>query len=94
MDFVSRQTDPGTVVTVSRVALSPDLKNGTAFLLIYPETHAREMLATLQSCVSELNRQLFKTLRMKTPPKVAFTLDAGERRRQRIEEILRQEKKT
>lgn len=93
MGFISCHTDPGTVVTISRVTLSSDLKNGTAFLLVYPDKSSPVTLNKLQQRTPELNRLLFTKLRVKMPPKMLFALDVGERHRERVEEILQKEKK-
>ena len=83
----------GTLVTVTRVETSSDLKNSNIFISTLPEKEISRVLDFLNREIYELQQKINKLLKMRPVPRLKFigekeTAEAG-----RIEEILEKLKK-
>lgn len=84
----------GTLVTVTRVHVSEDLFYGTVFVTILagsPEGE-RSALGQLKDATGAVQHALNRKLRMRPVPRIAFAIDQGEVRRERIEKLLGEQK--
>lgn len=84
----------GTMVTVTRVEVSEDLFYGTVSVTIFagsPEGE-RRALDQLKEATGEVQHALNRKLRMRPVPRIAFAIDQGEMRRERIEKLLADDK--
>lgn len=78
-------------VTVTRVRVSPDLRHARVSVSVLGDEDARkESLAGLESAKPVLRAELGRQMRMKYLPDLAFELDEGAERAERIEDLLRQ----
>lgn len=81
----------GTMVTVSRVRVSPDLTFAKIFLSVFPYDRAAETVETLKENVSmmrfELGRRVKNQLRI--VPEIAFALDDSLEYVDRIERLIK-----
>lgn len=79
-----------TLVTITRVESSPDLRSAAVFVTVYPSdaSRAREVIGTLARAASAIQRALNRALRMRPVPKIVFKLDRAEAHRERVEELL------
>ena len=88
-EFLNRVANKTALITVTGADTSPDLKRATVFITVLPV--AKEN-AALDFCLrqrSELREYLKKNLLIKIIPFVNFTIDEGEKNRQKIDELLR-----
>lgn len=88
--FLNREANTQSVVTVTHCEVSSDLKKVTAFLTIFPEDFEAKALEFARRKRSELRSIIAEALPMKTIPFVEFEIDAGEKNRQKIENLLEQ----
>lgn len=79
---------PGTVVSVVRVVLGPDLKFARIFVSVLPEAASDEVLQELRNKRVIIQQQLVSKLSMKFSPKLSFVLDETESQASRIESLL------
>lgn len=86
--FLNKEANTQSVVTVTHCEIGSDLKNVTAFITVFPESFEASALEFAKRKRSELRSIIADKMRMKTIPFVEFEIDAGERNRQHIEELL------
>lgn len=78
-------------VTITGVAVSPDLRHARVFVSVLGEEATREAsLLALRSASGFIQRALFRNLRLKHSPAVTFHFDDSMERGERIERVLRQ----
>ena len=82
-----------TLVTITRIATSSDLRYATVFLSVLngSDTNVLELLA---KNVYHIQQRLNKILRMRPVPKIRFAIDEEELRRESLEKSLAQIKQT
>jgi len=77
-------------VTITGVSVSPDLRNARVFVSVLGAPEARRAsVDALNSAAGFFRRSVFKTLRLRHAPSIAFELDESLDRGERIEETLR-----
>lgn len=78
-------------VTITGASVSPDLRNVRVFVSVLGDAAAREAsLKALASAAGFIQRALFRNLRLRHSPAVAFQIDDSIERGDRIEQVLRQ----
>ncbi|MBI4118308.1 MAG: ribosome-binding factor A [Parcubacteria group bacterium] len=90
-DFVEARAPKNTLLTVTDVAVSQDLRYIVAFVSVYPDVGDVSITKLLNADYRELNELIAKQADFKYMPKVVFEIDHGERNRQRIDELLSQD---
>ncbi len=89
-DFLARSIKAGgSLVTVTRANISPDLKNVSIFVSILPKSHEDEMLVSLKRLRTDVHDYLKEKTALRNVPTVDFVIDYGEENRQRIDELTR-----
>jgi len=83
-----------TLVTVTRVLASPDLHYATIFVSVLGSRPDAEpaVLRELSRAAGSMQGELNRRLRMRPVPKITFALDEAEKRRERVEKLLSEEK--
>lgn len=89
--FIREELGVSPLVSVTRVEVARGLRSARAFITVFPDTDATAALATLEKKYGALMRYLAAHLRIKYLPSVSFEIDIGEKNRQRIEELLKEE---
>jgi ribosome-binding factor A len=89
-DHLERTADESSsLITITGVDCSPDLRNATVFYTVYgdekAEKHAAKELAARQG---ELRTVIAKSVRMKITPELTFEQDTSIERGNRIERLL------
>lgn len=87
-DFIERESTPQSLITVTRVSISPDFKNTTIYFTTLPEKEEQTALLFLQRKRADLRDYLKKHLKTRIIPFVDIVLDEGERNRQKIDSLL------
>jgi ribosome-binding factor A len=75
------------MVTITRADVSNDLKHATVYITVLPEEKEDEALASARAKLTGFGEYLGNNLETKNTPKVTLDIDAGEKKRQRIDEI-------
>lgn len=88
-EFLSRESNRTSLITVTNVKMQDKERNAIVFFTVLPETQTENVLLFAKRKRSEFREFIKENTRMKTLPRVDFSLDTGEKHRQRIDELLR-----
>jgi ribosome-binding factor A len=88
-DYIQRESNSNSMITVTNVALSPDFQKATIFVTVFPEDKEDPAIEFLRRNLHEFRDYLNEKTRLRNAPWLSFELDAGEKKRQRIDEISR-----
>ncbi|MFA6256995.1 MAG: ribosome-binding factor A [Candidatus Paceibacterota bacterium] len=89
-EFLGRENNNTSLITVTGATASPDLKRATVYITVLPNTKETEALAFTKRRRGDFREFLKKNLPIKTIPFLDFAIDLGEKNRQKIDELLRQ----
>lgn len=89
-EFFQRESSGGGLITVTRILLSKDGKHATILLSVLPIDREQAVLEFAQRRLSDIREHVKKTTRLARIPYFKVELDAGEKNRQRIDEIGRE----
>jgi len=87
--FLVREGNNTSLITVTGADTSPDLKRATVFITVLPESKETAALGFVKRKRGELREFLKKNLKIKTIPFIDIKIDLGEKNRQKIDELLR-----
>ena len=79
----------GSLITVTRADIAPNLRNVTIFVSILPKSREEEMMKSLKRLRTDLHDFLKNKTVLRDVPTVDFAIDLGEENRQRIDELTR-----
>jgi ribosome-binding factor A len=88
--FLGRENNRTSLITVTSSTTSPDMKNGTIFITVLPESKEHDALEFTKRKRAELRDYLKKNMKTKIIPFINIEIDRGEKNRQKIDELLRQ----
>jgi ribosome-binding factor A len=88
--FLGRENNRTSLITVTSCTTSPDMKNGTIFITVLPESKEHDALEFTKRKRAELRDYLKKNMKTKIIPFINIEIDRGEKNRQKIDELLRQ----
>lgn len=91
--IIDRDVDfPAALVTITRVVTSSDLHYADVFLSILPVTQEGAATELLESHIGSVQRSLNRKLRMRPVPRIKFLIDKEQKRADRIEKLLAQDR--
>ena len=82
-----------TIVTVSRVNISPDLSEAKVYISVFPNKNLHQTLLVLKKRIGFLQRAINKLVNIKRTPKLVIVEDKGLKNAARVEELLEKIKK-
>ncbi|MFH0846223.1 MAG: ribosome-binding factor A [Patescibacteria group bacterium] len=85
--FIERESNHLSLITVMDANVSIDLKRATLFVSVLPESSEESALNFLKRQRSELREYLKKKMDSRSIPFLDFEIDMGEKNRQRIDEL-------
>lgn len=85
--FLDKVSENTSLITVTRLDLSPDFKNATIFISVLPDRMQEAALNFTKRQLSDFKHFLKEKTRLKTIPYFDVKIDLGEKNRQRIDEI-------
>ena len=91
--FEFLETEPGVLVTITRVATDSDLFHGDVFVSVYPAEKAGGIMEKLTRSVYQIQQMLNKRLRVRPVPKIRFIYDKNPEEAAEVEELLKEIKK-
>ena len=89
--FVEEISNKESMVTVTRVEVSKDLKNVTAFISVFPTDREHDVVSFLERRRWDARDYLKKHVVSRVLPFIAFKVDEGEKNRQHIDQLLKKE---
>lgn len=88
-EFITRESNHSSLITVTRADVSPDLKNVSIFVSVLPKEQQHVALAFLKRVRTDFHDFLKSKTVLRNVPTVDFALDIGEENRQLIDELTR-----
>jgi len=88
-EFVVREATPASLITITRVVISPSGKVAEVFFTTLPESQEDTALKFLERKGSEFMYYVREKSKIGIVPQLRFKIDYGERNRQRLDEIGR-----
>lgn len=89
-EFVRDEASPSSLLTITRVELSPTGKEVKVFFTTLPESQEDTALKFLIRKTPDFKRYVRDESRIGIIPHIDFKIDYGERNRQRLDELSRQ----
>ena len=86
-DFINRESNRRTLITITHADISPKLDKSTIYLSVFPEKEEAVALDFLRRKRSEFRNFVKEKSRLRVVPMFDFAVDLGEKNRQRIEDI-------
>lgn len=86
-EFLSREANRNSLITVTRAALSEDRKRGIVYITVYPEDAEEAAVAFANRNRGEFGNFFEKRIRGMRVPHVEFVIDRGEKNRLRLDEL-------
>lgn len=87
--FIQQEANPNPLITVTSVDLSPDSRRAIIFITTVPDGCEEVALVFLKRTGAEMRHYLKRHARLKRIPHLDFMVDAGERHRQHMDELVR-----
>lgn len=91
-DFFQRESSGASMITVTRTEVSADMKNGTIFITVLPESKEEAAINFAKRMRSELRHYVMKRLPIKVIPFFEVEIDYGEKNRLHVDELLRKDR--
>jgi ribosome-binding factor A len=88
-EFLGRENNRTSLITVISCAVSPDLKRATIFITVLPDAKEKVALEFVKRKRKELREFLKKNMPIKIIPFIDIAIDLGEKNRQKIDKLLR-----
>ncbi|MDO8659776.1 MAG: ribosome-binding factor A [Candidatus Parcubacteria bacterium] len=89
-EFLMRENNRTSLITVISCDASPDLKRATIYITVLPNSKEKTALEFVKRKRAELRDFLKKNMPIKIIPFLDFEIDLGEKNRQKIDELLRE----
>jgi ribosome-binding factor A len=86
--YINSESNRKTLITVTDVRMSSDLKRATILISAFPEAQSHAALDFLKRKRSELRAFIKERVNMKSIPHIEVELDEGEQHRQKIDRLL------
>jgi ribosome-binding factor A len=88
-EFLGRENNKTSLITVIHANVSPDLKKATIFITVLPEDKEKTALLFAKRKRADMREYLKKHMLTKVVPFLDIEIDRGEKNRQKIDELLR-----
>jgi ribosome-binding factor A len=79
----------GTMITVTGLTISRDLKNSTVLVTIYPEERQKLAMHAIRHATSHIRHEASELVAMKQMPQMVFELDAALKQQTKVLDALR-----
>lgn len=86
-EFIARTTNGTSLITVTRTVMTSKGDGVTIFVSVFPDEAAGQALAFLSRQEGEFREYLKSHARLRGLPRASFSLDYGEKNRQRLDEL-------
>lgn len=86
-DFIAQEAGRGSLITPTRVDISPDLKNTTIYVSVFPEDKEEIALNFLKRKRTDFRTFVKDKGKFKSLPMVDFKIDLGEKNRLIVDKV-------
>ncbi len=90
-NFLEKEGNNLSLITVTSVDVSPDLKNAKILISVLPENKEKAALDFCKRKRSEIKNEIKKKMNLRVIPFVDIEIDKGEKNRQKIHDLLLEE---
>lgn len=91
-DFFQRESSGLSMITVTRVDISANMERGTVFITVLPESKEEAAINFAKRMRTDMRKYVMKRLPVKVIPFFEVGIDYGEKNRQHVDKLLREEK--
>ena len=88
-EFLERESDGRTLITITRTEISPDLKYVTVYCSIFPESAEERAMGFVTRKAKEFPKFLAGRGQFGRLPRISFKSDKGEIKRQHLDTVFR-----
>lgn len=92
-DYITREASRLSLITITRCEISSDGKRAVLFMSILPEKAEPIAMDFLKRHQDYIRRWVQQHSKIRAVPWLRFTLDQGEKNRQLVDELLREDEK-
>lgn len=89
-EFVQRESNKQSLITVTRADTSPDLARATVYVTVLPDEHEESALSFLKRQRADFRTHLKTHTKLRRLPFVDFAIDRGEKHRQHLDTLSQQ----
>ncbi|MCX6755501.1 MAG: ribosome-binding factor A [Candidatus Nomurabacteria bacterium] len=89
-NFLNKESTSASLISVTSISVSPDLKKATIFISVLPDSQEKTALLFAKRKRPEMREFLKKNMETKHIPFLEVEIDKGEKNRQKIDELLRE----
>ena len=86
--WIEKEGGPSSLITVTRVLLSPDRRNAKILLTTIPREKEQAAYGFVRRNLGEIRAELTRRLRIHPIPFLDVAIDEGEKNRQKIDDLL------
>jgi ribosome-binding factor A len=86
--YIEREAGPTSMITVTRVIMSPDGKRASIMISVLPTEKEKAAYGFIKRNLGELRKHIKKNLRINPIPFLDVEIDEGEKNRQKIDDLL------
>jgi ribosome-binding factor A len=90
-DYIVREASRMSLITITRCEISSDGKRAVLFMSILPEKAEPIAMDFLKRHQDHIRHWIQKHARIRSVPWLRFSLDSGEKNRQLVDELLRED---
>jgi ribosome-binding factor A len=87
-EFLNRQSNGASLITVTNCSISDDWKNATVFITVLPDEKEAEALNFAKRQRSELRDYIKDHSKLGTLPFIEIEIDEAEKSRRRIDDLI------
>lgn len=91
-DFFQKESSGVSLITVTKANISRDLERSTIFITVLPENKEEQALSFARRMRTDLRTEIKNKLRIRKIPNVEIKIDDGEKARQIMDKLLREQK--
>ena len=89
-EYLATASNGTSLITITDITVTPDLKQATLFVSVYPESSEDSAINFLKRQRPQMRDHLKKRMATRVIPFLEVLIDKGEKNRQRIDELLRE----
>ena len=89
--FLGTESNRTSLITVTGIELSRDWAKAKVLVTVYPEDKSKGALDFLNRKREDVRDHLKSRVKLRRIPFISFEIDAGEKHRQHMDEIFREE---
>lgn len=87
-EFIARESNPGTLITVTDITQDTTGLKVHILLSVYPENKGQAAVDFLSRRASDFQEFFTEKVKIRKAPHFTFGIDKGEKNRQRIDELI------